>query len=149
MSVPYDLFTEVFLDKIKEYKFLGLDIDDRTETVDGYMKRAISAFKKNCKYDFSSTTNDTEREFNVDVKQSDIDELVDIITEGMVVHWLKPYVYNQDLLENTLNTKDYSTYSPSELLKRVGDAHEKVRKDYTQMIREYSFNHGDLSDLHL
>lgn len=149
MSVPFDLFTEVFLEKIKEYDFLKFDIDDRTSSVDGYMKRAISAFRKNCKYDFSSTADNTAREFTIDVKQSDIDELVDIITEGMVMHWMKPYVYNQDLLENALNTKDFTTYSPAELLMRVGNAYKKVQKDYTQMIREYSFNHGDLTDLHL
>lgn len=149
MSVPYDLFTGVFLGKISEYKFLKLDIEDRTNTVDGYMKRAISAFKKNCKYDFSSTADDITRQFNIDIKQSDLDELVDIITEGMVMHWLKPYTYQQELLENVLNTKDYTQYSPAELLMRVGNAYKKVQKDYTQMIREYSYNHGDLSDLHL
>ncbi len=149
MSVPYDLFTDAFLAKITEYDLLELDIDDRTETVDGYMKRAISSFKKNCKYDFSSTADDEIRQFTVDVSSSDIDELADIISEGMVVHWLKPYTYKQELLENTLNTKDYSTYSPSELLLRVGNAYAKAQKDYTQMIREYSYNHGDLTDLHL
>lgn len=149
MSVPYDLFTDAFLAKITEYDLLELDIDDRTETVDGYMKRAISSFKKNCKYDFSSTADDEIRQFTVDVSSSDIDELADIISEGMVMHWLKPYTYKQELLENTLNTKDYSTYSPSELLLRVGNAYAKAQKDYTQMIREYSYNHGDLTDLHL
>lgn len=149
MSVPFDLFTEAFLEKITEYDFLKLDIDDRTSTVDGYMKRAISAFKKNCKYDLTSTANYDIREFLVDINASDIDELVDIVSEGMIVHWLKPYTYKQELLENALNTKDYTTYSPAELLMRVGNAYTKVQKDYTQMIREYSYNHGDLTDLHL
>jgi len=67
----------------------------------------------------------------------------------MVVQWLKPYVYKQELLENVLNTKDFSTYSPAELLLRVGNAYAKAQKDYLNMIREYSFNHGDLTDLHL
>lgn len=149
MSVPFDSFTEAFLDKITEYDFLKLDIDDRTAIIDGYMKRAISAFRKNCKYDFSSTADYVAREFAVDVNQSDIDELIDIISEGMVVHWLKPYTYKQELLENALNTRDYTTYSPAELLLRVGNAYAKVQKDYTQMVREYSYNHGDLTDLHL
>ena len=42
-----------------------------------------------------------------------------------------------------------STYSPAELLLRIGNAYAKVQKDYTNMVREYSYNHGDLSDLHL
>lgn len=149
MSVPYDLFTGAFLSKISEFDFIRLTEEDSTAIVDGYMKRAISVFRKNCKYDLLTTGDDTERIFAIDIPDADIDELADIISEGMVVQWLKPYVYKQELLENVLNTKDFSTYSPAELLMRVGNAYSKAQKDYTQMIREYSFNHGDLTDLHL
>ncbi|MBP5463316.1 MAG: hypothetical protein J6Y20_14515 [Lachnospiraceae bacterium] len=149
MSISYDLFTGAFLSKITEFEFIQLPDEDRTWMVDGYMKRAISAFRKNCKYDLINTGDDELREFAVDVNEGDVDELVDIISEGMVVQWLKPYVYKQELLENVLNTRDFTTYSPAELLMRVGNAYAKAQKDYTQMIREYSYNHGDLSDLHL
>ncbi len=149
MSVSYDLFTGAFLSKISEYEFLKLTEEDRTEIIDGYMKRAIANFKKNCKYDLSSTSDDDIREFDVDIEDEDIDELSDIISEGMIVQWLKSYTYKQELLENILNTRDFTTYSPAELLYRVGNAYSKAQKDYTQMIREYSYNHGDLSDLHL
>ena len=89
------------------------------------------------------------REFTDDFEESDIDEIADILSEGMLVGWLKPYVYRQELLENVLNTNDFTTYSPAELLLRVGNAYSKAQKDYTQGIREYSFNHGDLTELHL
>lgn len=149
MSIPYDTFYGAFLSKISEFELLGIDDNIRTEIIDGYMKRAISAFKKNCKYDLFTTGDDTAREFVVDVAGGDLDELVEIISEGMVVQWLKPYVYQQELLQNVLNTRDFTQYSPAELLMRVGNAYEKAQKDYTQMIREYSYNHGDLTDLHL
>lgn len=149
MSVPYDLFTRAFLSKISEYDLIQLDEADRTEIVDEYMKRAISAFKKSCGHDLFSTRDDMIREFMIDIPDEDIDELAEIISEGMVVQWLKPYVYKQELLENVLNSRDFSTYSPAELLLRVGNAYSKAQKDYTQMIREYSFNHGDLTALHL
>lgn len=149
MSIPYDLFTDAFLSKITEYKFLKLDDENRTAIVDGYMKRAISSFKKVCVYDLVATGDDVSREYKVNIPQEDIDEIADIVSEGMLVQWLKPYTYQQELLENVLNTKDYTTYSPAELLLRVGNAYKQVQKDYTQMIREYSYNHGDLTTLHL
>ena len=65
------------------------------------------------------------------------------------MQWMKPFVYKQENLENVLNTVDFSTYSPSELLLRVGNAYDGVKKDYIQMIREYSYNHGDLTELHI
>lgn len=149
MSIPYDTFYGAFLSKISEFELLGIDDNIRTEIIDGYMKRAISAFRKNCKYDLFTTGDDDMRKFAVDVAEDDLDELVEIISEGMVVQWLKPYVYQQELLQNVLNTRDFTQYSPAELLMRVGNAYEKAQKDYTQMIREYSYNHGDLTDLHI
>lgn len=149
MSIPYDSLLGAFLSKISEYDFISLPEEDRNAIVDGYMKRAVTAFKKNCKYDLSSNADDESREFAVDIPETDADELIDIISEGMVVQWLKPYVYKQELLENTLNTRDFTTYSPAELLHRVGEAYKKAQRDYTQAIREYSYNNGKLSDLHL
>jgi len=149
MSLSYDTFTMAFLAKISEFDFINMESESRTDIVDGYMKRAVTAFRKNCKYDLFTTANDNDRVFNIDVADDDLDELVDIISEGMLVQWMKPYVYKQENLEMLLNTRDFTSYSPAELLMRIGNAYAKAQKDYTQMIREYSYNHGDLSDLHL
>lgn len=149
MSISYDLFLGAFLSKISEYDFIELPEEDRIATIDDYMKRSISGFKKNCKYDLISTANDNEREFNVDIDTADIDEIVDIVSEGMVVQWLKPYIYKQELLENGLNTRDFTTYSSAGLLYRVGETYRKAQSDYIQLIREYSYNNGKLSELHI
>lgn len=148
MSISYDAITNAFLSKITEFEFLQIPEEDRTTIIDGYMKRAVTAFKNVCQYDLT-THDDTLREFTDNFDEADVDELLEIISEGMLVQWLKPYVYKQELLENALNTADFTTYSPAELLLRVGNAYAKAQKDYTQMVREYSYNHGDLSELHL
>lgn len=148
MSLSYDVFAEGFLSKITEFELLELEDDRRTEMVDTYMKRSIAGFKKICKYDLTVRDDET-RTFDVDIPDEDIEEIVDIVSEGMVVQWLKPYLNRQELLENALSTRDYTVFSPAELLMRVGNAYNKAQTDYTQMIREYSFNHGDLSKLHI
>lgn len=148
MSVSYDVFAGAFLSKITEYNFIQLDDYSRNTIVDGYMKKAFAGFSKVCKYDLSSY-DDIIRELTVDIPVDELDEIVDIVSEGMLVQWMKPYVYRQENLENVLNTKDFTTYSPAELLLRISNAYAKVQKDYTNMIREYSYRHGDLSDLHL
>lgn len=149
MSVSYDVFIGSFLEKVTERDLLSLEQSQRDSVVIGYMKRAISGFRKICQYDFFTTGDDETRVFNVDVPDDDLTEIADIVSEGMVVQWLKPYVYKQELLENAINTQNFTTYSPAELLLRVGNAYADAKKDYTQMIREYSFNTGDLTDLHL
>lgn len=149
MSIPYDRFTEAFLSKVTEYDFVNMRDFERNSIVDGYMKRAIVGFKHICKYDLSTTGDDIIREFHIDIAEEDLEELVDIISEGMLVQWMKPYVHKQDILETVLNTRDFTTYSPAELLMRIRNAYDSARKDYTNMMREYSYNHGDLTDLHL
>jgi len=149
MGVPYDRFTEAFLSKITEYDFINLPDLERNDLIDGYMKRAIASFKKNCKYDLATTGDDAVREFSVEIPADDLDEIADIVSEGMLVQWMKPYTYRQENLESILNTRDFTTYSPAELLLRIGNAYAAARKDFTNMVREYSYNHGDLTDLHL
>ncbi len=149
MSVSYDAFTGAFLSKVAEYEFIQLDNEDRTEITDGYLKRAVTAFRKNCLYDLFTTADDASRTFDVDIPDEDMDEIVNIISEGMIIQWMKPYLYHQELLENLMNTRDFTMYSPAELLMRVGNAYAKAQSDYTQMIREYSYNHGDLTSLHI
>lgn len=149
MSVPYDVFIDAFLSKITEFEFIELPEESRTAIIDGYMKRAMSDFRRNCKYDFMSCADDGAREYAVDIPDNDIDEIVEIVSEGMLVQWMKPYIYRQEILENTLSTRDFTTYSPAELLNRVRQSYDLAQKDYIKKIREYSYNHGDLSDLHL
>ena len=59
MSVPYDKFTEAFLAKVTEFDFIKLSEYERNHLIDGYMKRAIAAFKKVCKYDLTTTADRT------------------------------------------------------------------------------------------
>jgi hypothetical protein len=149
MGIPYDIFTSAFLSKVTEYELGCLDELQRNEVVDGYMKRAISAFRNVCRYDLSTTGDDSIREFAVEIKDGDLEEIADIVSEGMLVQWLKPYVFKQDSLELFLNTRDFTSYSPAQLLEKSVAAHKSASRAFTNMMREYSYNHGDLSDLHL
>lgn len=148
MGVSYDTFTKAFLEKITEYDFVMLDKEISADLVDGYMKRACAQFNRICKYDLSAQ-DDTNRVFNINIPNEDIDEIIDIVSEGMIVQWLKPYTYKSENLENVLNTKDYTTYSPAELLLRVSNAYKMAQRDFRNMRVDYSYNHGDLGSLSL
>lgn len=147
--ISFDLFTGAFLSKISEFDFAQLSGETRESVVDGYMLRAIAAFKKNCKYKLTDNIDAENRTITVRAADADLDELADIISDGMVVQWLKPYLYQQENLQNVLNTRDFSAYSPATLLQQVRETHNKAQKDFIQGIREYSYNHGDLKSLHL
>lgn len=148
MRITYDMITGAFLSKITEFEFLNMKEETRTEMIDGYIKRAAVQFSSVCLYDLTKL-DDAAREINEDIDDGDVDEILEILSEGMVIQWLKPYVYRQELLEDALNTRDFTGYSPANLLLRVGEAYSRARKDYTNMVREYSYVHGNLKELHM
>ena len=155
MNIPYDMFTGAFLSKITEFDLLQVGDQTRRTIVDGYMKQAVNAFINICKCNYFVSADDVERTYTVshedgtDLSDGEVTEIVSIVSEGMVVFWMKPYLNRQENLELVMNTRDYTTYSSAELLYRVGEAYKRAQADFTNMMREYSFNHGDLSDLHL
>ena len=148
MGTSYDVFTEAFLDKVTEYDFIKLDQYNSTQMIDGFMKRACAQFNHICEYDLVSC-DDIIREFNDVIPDEDLQEIIEVVTEGMMVQWMKPYFYRADNLENVLNTADFTAYSPAELLYRITNAYNAAKRDFTNAMREYSYNHGDLSDLSL
>lgn len=149
MSVPYDEFVNSFLSKVTEFDYLQIEREYAIDIIDGFMKRALLAFRKNCLYDFYTTADDESRCFNVDVPDDDLDEIVNIVSDGMIAQWMKPYLNRTALLRNVLNTRDFVTYSPAEMLLRVGNAYKAAQDEFIHGIREYSYNHGALNTLHI
>ena len=142
---PYKAFIDTFLDKISDYKLLNYEDYLVDELAVGYMKRVCTKFDKICQADLSQQ-DDSEYAFLSDEID---DEIIDIVTDGMVVEWLRQYVNNSDNLENILNTKDFTMYSSKNLLAEVKSLYQDEQKAFTNSMREYSYNHGDLSNLHL
>lgn len=149
MTVSYDVFTEAFLAKVTEYRFGSLSDSNRQALVDGYMKRACAQFGEVCKYDIMNG-DDTERAFSFEnITPGEVTEIVDIVSEGMLLQWMKPYVFMQKNLEMILVTVDHSVHSQAELLNRVTGLYDMCKKNYIDMVREYSYRHGDLTGLHV
>lgn len=142
---PYKAFIDTFLDKISDYKLLNYEDYLVDELAVGYMKRVCTKFDKICQADLSQQ-DDNEYSFLSDEID---DEIIDIVTDGMVVEWLRQYVNNSDNLENILNTKDFTMYSSKNLLAEIKSLYQDEQKAFTNSMREYSYNHGDLSNLHL
>ena len=142
---PYKAFIDTFLDKISDYKLLNYEDYLVDELAVGYMKRVCTKFDKICQADLSQQ-DDNEYAFLSDEID---DEIIDIVTDGMGVEWLRQYVNNSDNLENILNTKDFTMYSSKNLLAEIKSLYQDEQKAFTNSMREYSYNHGDLSNLHL
>ena len=69
-----------------------------------------------------------------------------IIHQLMIAEWLRPQLFSCENLENRLNTKDYSEYSPANLLKEIRSTHEYAVDEAKNMIKNYTFSFRDLGD---
>lgn len=149
MDVSYDSFTAPFLAKVTEYDFLQVDSTVRAGIVDGYLRRAMAKFQEVCPYDFVGNADDETRRFaGIKIDDNALEEVLDIVSDGMIVQWMRPYLYRQENLENALNTRDFTTYSPANLLANLNTAYKDANQRFINECREYSFRHGDLTVLH-
>lgn len=148
MSVPYEAFVNPFLLKVRDYEIPRMVESDAETVVFGYMHTACAQFAKMSQHKLT-VYDDEKQEIDAEIKPEDIDEIADIVSDGMVVQWLKKYLYNAENLENVLNTTDFKMYSPAELLYRLHSAYDDALQRFTYKMREYTYAHGDLSELHL
>lgn len=148
MSVSYDVFTKGFLGKVKEYHYLELPDAVTQQMIDEYMKLSCAQFNPMCAYDLTSFDDNT-REFSVDIADGDLYPIVDIISEGMIVQWLKSYTYSAENYENILNTRDFSQYSPAQLAETLKGIHQTAKSNFVNAMRDYTYQYGNLDDLAL
>ena len=144
MDVSYEQIVGAFLNKINEYELLELADDERDDSVFSFLTKSLYKFKRVCNYKLEGF-----KIVSSDMPEEEIDEVLDILTNGMVVQWLKPFLNRQENLENALSTRDFTVFSPANLLLRVRETYSNAKKDFENELREYSFSHNDLNKLHL
>ena len=149
MKIEYDQLTSAFLAKITEYNFLNMPDGDRQEIVDGYRRRAWASFASVCMPDDVKVDDDKRAYEITGDDDTAADEIIEIVSDGMGLQWLKQYLYKQENLENMLNTADFSAYSPAELTYRITNAYNSLKKEFRDAVVLFTYRHGDLTDLHL
>jgi len=142
-NTTYGTVFAEFKDKITDPDLITFAEDLQTEMLIAYMKKAIGKCKRIIKTADLSNRDDELMEFSVEIP----DEVMDIITEWMTVFWLQPYVNNIENLKNNLSTKDFSVFSPANLLEKIGDRYDIARKHARSLTNEYSYIIADMKEL--
>lgn len=143
MGTQYDyIFTE-FKDKITDPDLLMFSADMQNEMLVALMSKAIRKCGRICSSSHLSMRSDVILEFNETLS----DEVIDIITEWMIVFWLEPFKNNLENLKNALSTKDFTVFSPANLLEKIGNEYEVSRKRARSLMNEYSYIIADMSRL--
>ena len=142
MATPYSDIINTFLGKVTDYDLPKFNDLEKYEIMFGFIKSACVKFNRTCLVDLYDR-NETMKEFNMDLD----DEIIEILSELMLVEWLKPKVLSSENLKNCLNTKDYSMFSPANLLKESKDALKMCKEESAKLINNYSFANADFTKL--
>ena len=138
-------FEEVFSrfrSRIRNYDFLEFDDFTILQYQYSLLIQSIFEFSDICKTDIE----DYDSELMV-FNQKLTGKEINILSLGMMVHFLEPYVYNTDALQNAISTKDFSVYSPANLLEKMTELLKETKKELKKEINLYSFKNGEISDL--
>lgn len=161
MATTYSSIYDEFLDRITDPDLLLLIEADEGATIQSYMEYAVRECARyvsptfdlsdrttveldetDSRYDENSDDN-TEPAFSDDLDN----EVITMIIEYMVLAWLKPYHNNADLLRLHMNTKDFNTTSPANLIDKIGVRYDEARRRARSLRNEYTFITNDISNL--
>ena len=142
MGTKYEEIFDRYRARVRNYDFLDYDAITRLEYQKDLLALAVSDFEDICKQDLNDREDDI-----LSFAATLTNREKDILALGMVLHFVEPYVYNTDALQNALNTKDFSLYSPANLLEKMTELMEMTEKRLRREINLDSFRNNEISGL--
>ena len=128
--------------RIKDYDKEGYTDELFEQAERDLLTLAIDDFSDICVQDLNDY-NEELKEFNIDLSRKE----QNILSLGMRVHWIEPYIYNSDALRNAMSTKDFTFFSPANLLEKMTDLYKLSQENLRAEMNAYSFRMNDVSEL--
>lgn len=127
--------------RITDYDVLKRAFQDHYSLMERYMMSAVSDFKPHCVFDLSDR-NEDDKCFNADLD----DECLEILALGISYYWLSSRALSSELLANKLSSKEYSFFSPAQLLGQVKELRDAVQQEFNRAMVLYTYRHGDITN---
>ena len=136
MATPFSEIYERAILKFSDYEFLKLPESEK------YLMGARADFEKMCRIDLSQI-DAVRKEFKLDLDN----EVIEILALGIAYQWVSSKVLDSSNLSNSLSLKDYSFFSPANLLREMTEFRNSIYKEYRRKMIEYSYYAGNISTL--
>ena len=103
---------------------------------------SVNDFHRICAVDLNNYDSE-KKQFNIDLDN----EIQEVLAVGVSFYWISFKTLDAKALKNVMNSKDYSYYSPANLLKEVQTLRNTIRDEYYSKMRRYSYDINDVSTL--
>lgn len=139
MNTRYEEVYGRFLGKIRDYTLLDeieRDKDFVKSILHDYLLGAIANFTY-------SPKNLKKRNDELEHFESELSNLeIEILAKLMIVEYLSPIITDSKRIEFQLNSKDFRTYSPTNLMRELGSIQERERSQATELMVENHYRSG-------
>jgi hypothetical protein len=139
VATSYEEVYGRFLPKITDYSFLQLTDSEINEDLEAFLKSSIIKFR-HCKK--LSKRDELTKKFIEHLT----DEEKEILATLMCVEYLTPKILTDDLLKQSLNSKDYSIYSQANHIKEVRELRDVFQSESNQLMISYTLNNLNMDD---
>lgn len=147
MATSFSTIYQRALFKLKPYDIFNIDKEetkeeDVYEILHMYLLSAQADFEHLCETDLTKI-NLENTQYEEDLSNIEIE----ILALGIRYHYVDYLSANEELFRNSLSTKDYSMYSPANLLKEIMSAKDQYYQEYKRKIIEYTYTFNDIATL--
>jgi hypothetical protein len=132
--MPLNEVFDTFLSIIQDTGLANMAEEDAVHLLCRWYELAVTRFKE-CK---SDTTIVTDNDGNLYSTDDLTLEERNIIVYGMLYYWMTEKVNYNRMLRNVINTKDFNSLSPANILLRMGELQEYYRREYFRMRKAYT-----------
>jgi hypothetical protein len=132
----YSEIDNMFLADIKDDTFLDFTEAERLSILNDLRIKAITRFKA-CQKDLTDRTEasgEVEGQFNETLTEEERLILATIMRK----YWLNDKIYNLELLQQRMTTKDFKLSSQAEHLLRLTVLNQELDKEISRMIVDYT-----------
>lgn len=128
----FTLIYDKFLSKLTDFSYLQLEQEVLESDLKTRLIIALSDF----------TTLDEDKKEYDDHSDCFIENLSveeqEILARLMVVNYLDRFIFSEDLLKSSLNSKDYKQYSPTNLVKELRQLKSQFQSSVDTKMNAYS-----------
>lgn len=140
-SIKYTDIFSLFLGEVTDYKMYGLDVSDAYALMSEYLQKAIrDPYVRNI---FSLVNADNEVQtlsFELRVSSDDDEDFVkSVVSEAMVIHWLKPRLYSITNTEQFFGGKEQKFYAQANHISQLKSMLEDHKTHVRKIIRDRGY----------
>lgn len=140
MATPFTDVYNQFLSQITDYDLAQMPTSSAEDNMQLWLLGAVGFFS-NCKKDLSDFDLIT-KQFNTDLNHME----KQILSKFMVVVYLDTHLIKEDLMKQSLNSKDYRMYSPANQIRAIIELKSKINSEANTLMSRYSYNIHNLKD---